>query len=406
MSLLDELVKQCSLPLADLVVSAWFQGSLVISNTLKRVAMHTYATSTYVKRRCLLLCLALVVFLLGNFCVVVTDLGSINYLNDEGCITPLAEVNSIKGLLVGYQNFSSVFAPPQSSVHLAFLMARRQSNCPLSVFARSLSTHSSSETLRGDIANKLSHIKHKKPTSSKELGSYLAGLFEGDGYISNIPQIVIVFHQKDKQSAITLRDSFEHGNIKPVSRKKAVVWVISDKSGIIKFLNLVNGFIRTPYKLNQILTNAGRCLPSNFQKEIDGNHLLKSWWLSGFTDADGYLYTQILSNRKPSDTVRIQLKFSLKDRILLDQLASTIGSTVGIRQHANGTISYYWSSGTNKNAFKIYAYFHKYSLQSKKWLEFMYWRKSLRLVFENNPLMNSHLNQIKSYKLSMEKLRI
>lgn len=220
--------------------------------------------------------LYLVVGLIVKFSLVVTDLGSINSLN-EGSLSNI----------------------PQSSSHLLILMVWAQSKSPHSVFERSLRTHSSSETLRGDLANKLSHIKHKKPTSSKELGSYLAGLFEGDGYISNLPQIVIVFHQKDKQSAITLRDSFEHGNINPVSKKKAVVWVISDKSGILKFLNLVNGFIRTPYKLTQILANAGRCLPSNFQKEVDGNHLLESWWLAGFTDAAGYLYIQILSNQPP-----------------------------------------------------------------------------------------------------------
>lgn len=90
----------------------------------------------------------------------------------------------------------------------------------------------------------------------------------------------------------------------------------------------------------------------------------------------------------------------------MDQLASTFGATVGIRKHANGTLSYYWSSGTNNNAFKIYAYFHKYSLQSKKGLEFMYWRKALRLVFEKKPLMNSHLTQINAYKLRMEKLQV
>lgn len=301
------------------------------------------------------------------FFIVVTDLGSINNFND-------------------------------SSLHLKFLMS--------GVFVRSLKTHSPSETLRGDLASKLTHIKHKKPTSNHELGSYLAGLFEGDGYISNIPQIVIVFHEKDKESAITLRDSLEHGKVKPVVNKKAVIWVISNKAEVIKFLNLLNGFIRTDYKLKQILANAGHCLPSNFQKEVDSSHLLESWWLSGFTDADGYLYTQILSNRKPSDTVRIQLKFSLKDRTVLDQLASTFRGTVGTRKHANGAITYYWNSGTNKNALNVYAYFHKYSLQSKKWLEFMYWRKALRLVFENKPLTDLHLTKIKAYKLSMEELRV
>lgn len=268
------------------------------------------------------------------------------------------------------------------------------------------STHGSSETLRGDLANKLRHIKHKQPTSNNELGQYLAGLFEGDGYISNIPQIVIVFHEKDKQSAITLCTTFGHGTVNPILNKKAVNWVISNKPGVNKFLELINGYIRTPYKLNQIFTNAGVCLPPNFQKEVDSRNLLQSWWLTGFTDADGYLYIQILENRKPSDRVRIQLKFSLKDRIILDQLAVAFGSTVGTRKYTNDSISYYWSSSTNKKAFDVYVYFHKYSLQSKKWLEFMYWRRSLRLVYECKPLTSVNLTKIKEYKVATEKLRV
>ena len=173
-----------------------------------------------------------------------------------------------------------------------------------------------------------------------------------------------------------------------------------------KFLELISGYVRTPYKLNQILTNAGDCLPTNFQKEVDRRNLLQSWWLAGFTDADGFLYIQVLKNRKPSDTVRIQLKFSLKERLVLDQLSAAFGSTVGIRKHQNNAITYYWSSSTNNKALDVYVYFHQYSLQSKKWLEFMYWRKALRLVYECKPLTSSTLTKIKTYKVATEKLRV
>jgi hypothetical protein len=100
------------------------------------------------------------------------------------------------------------------------------------VIVKGASTHISSETLRGDLSNKLHRIKHKKPTSKQELGQYLAGLFEGDGHISKIPQVVTVFHEKDTQSAITLCSTFGHGTVNPVQGKKAVTWVISNKPGV------------------------------------------------------------------------------------------------------------------------------------------------------------------------------
>jgi hypothetical protein len=55
-------------------------------------------------------------------------------------------------------------------------------NCKASVTMLSTETRlfaSSSETLRGGLHPKFIHIRHHKPLTDKEWGSYLAGLFEG-----------------------------------------------------------------------------------------------------------------------------------------------------------------------------------------------------------------------------------
>jgi hypothetical protein len=286
--------------------------------------------------------------------------------------------------------------------------------------ATMLTINGSSETLRGDLNKKLAHIKHHKPTSDLELGQYLAGLFEGDGYISNIPQIVIAFHQKDKPSAETLKITFGHGHVNNVSGKRACTWIISNKAGIDKFLSLVNGHIRTDYKLNQITTNAGFAshvhspirrkgsLPPNFQATVDTSPLTNSWWLAGFMDADGSLYIQIVADSSRSDRVRVQLKVSLRavyTSQILDQLSSVFGSTVFKRIHKPAKETYYWGSSTTKNAYKVYAYFHKYSFQSKKWLEFNCWRKALRLVYQNLHRTPDGLARIRFYKDQMSVLK-
>jgi hypothetical protein len=286
----------------------------------------------------------------------------------------------------------------------------------------------SSETLRGDLKRMLTHIKHKNPSTDKELGEYLAGLYEGektsglqpsyvesfafncagDGYVSQIPQIVITFHEKDRQSAERLKFVFGHGNVNQIKGKKACNWIISDSAGIYKFFRLINGNIRTEYKLNQIIKNAHSYLPTDFQKTVNCDSLLNSWWLSGFIDADGYLYIQIVASpegESRSDRIRIQLKFSLKEREILDQLASTFGSTVHKRTHANGLTSYYWSSSNNNNSYKVYKYLHKFSLQSKKWLEFMYWRKALRVVFDKEHRSLTGFTKIQTFKDNMSKLK-
>lgn len=270
--------------------------------------------------------------------------------------------------------------------------------------------NNSSETLRGNLNNKLAHIKHRKPTSTKELGQYLAGLFEGDGHFSK-SSVSICFHEKDKPAADDLMSIFGYGKITKVKNKKAVNWWICSQEGINKFLSLINGNIRTEYKLEQIRRNAGNKLPLNFQQVVNTEPLLKSWWLVGFTDADGCFYIQIVADKSRSDRVRIQYKFSLKDRTILDQLASTFGSTVGTRVHLPSvknktkTITYYWSSSTNPTAYKVYLYFHEFSLQSKKWLEFMYWRKALRLFFQDKHKTVEGLKKIEEYKFKMSNLK-
>ena len=45
----------------------------------------------------------------------------------------------------------------------------------------------------------------------------------------------------------------------------------------------------------------------------------------------------------------------------------------------------------------FYIYFHKYSLQSRKWFLFMYWRKALRLLYESKTLDDISNNKIIKY---------
>jgi hypothetical protein len=79
--------------------------------------------------------------------------------------------------------------------------------------------------------------------SKSELGTYLAGLIESDGSIIvpkdslNRPTIKIVFNIKDRPLAERL--------IQPAS-ENAVLYVIRDKLGIVKIVNLINGEFRTP----------------------------------------------------------------------------------------------------------------------------------------------------------------
>jgi hypothetical protein len=129
-----------------------------------------------------------------------------------------------------------------------------------------------SETLRNksvDLKKNSVHVPlHKKPESDYDFGQYLAGLIDGDGYFSNTPQLVIVFNELDAYLAYWIKRKIGYGNVYKVKNKKAVIFVIGNREGLVKVLNLINGKLRTQKKLDQILKNIiSHPLFSNVKKE-------------------------------------------------------------------------------------------------------------------------------------------
>lgn len=84
------------------------------------------------------------------------------------------------------------------------------------------------------------------------MGSYLAGLIEGDGAIyipknnRNAAMIIISFHSKDLPLFLILQKNLGEGNILKIKGKNAYQYTISDIKGLIKVVNLINGYMRTP----------------------------------------------------------------------------------------------------------------------------------------------------------------
>jgi hypothetical protein len=88
------------------------------------------------------------------------------------------------------------------------------------------------------------------------MGSYLAGLIEGDGDIavhdknskSKVyrPKIIIVFNINDRPLAEKLSSVLRVGKV--VSRSSAghVLLQILAKEEVLKIINLINGHMRTP----------------------------------------------------------------------------------------------------------------------------------------------------------------
>lgn len=168
--------------------------------------------------------------------------------------------------------------------------------------------------------------------SEKHFGSYLAGLWEGDGHISiskpgskvNNLSLSITFHLKDLPLCERLKDVIGFGWIRIKQKENACVLTFHTIYGLICIVNLMNSYLRTPKlkKFNDLIDIL------NFKKGLTINKysystsdFCEDGWLAGFTDADGSF--GIINTKKESDKFgkitkkrRVACRFRIEQRMI------------------------------------------------------------------------------------------
>lgn len=252
------------------------------------------------------------------------------------------------------------------------------------------------------------------------LGYYLAGLIEGDGYISitNQNRIIlgITFNIKDKPLAEKLLSYIGKGFI--AKRKtNSVELRFSAKDSIYTIIQLVNGKFRTP-KIDQLhclidWMNKNHIQSTNLKIKklsIDNSDLSNNCWLAGFIDADGNFYIRNALKQKIC-------KFSLEQRMvypktqesykdILEKITIFLNVKLHIRSRPNYNNSYYIIKVENQNSLNILInYLDNYSLLSSKYLDFLDWKKAFLIILNKNHFSEDGANLISSYKNNMNDKR-
>lgn len=173
--------------------------------------------------------------------------------------------------------------------------------------------------------------------NNNNLGSYLAGLIEGDGTIvvqdsSSIsklkyrPIIIVVFKLEDYELANYLCNLTKCGKVYKKKDRNYVLWLIHDLKGVYTLLNIINGYIRTPkydafnkcvdYINNYInsstssshllgrdgtikkyLNNKLKDYNNIIIKPLDISDINSNAWLAGITDADDNFVLILIYNK-------------------------------------------------------------------------------------------------------------
>lgn len=280
-----------------------------------------------------------------------------------------------------------------------------------------------------NVNNKLQkNFYEDKSLEKKNLGPYLAGLFEGDGHIQfsagNNPLyprsilVGITFNLKDLPLCEHLKTFFldDETRIRVKEKNNACVLIINNKKGLIRFTKLVNGYLRSPklYKFNQMIELMNKKYKLSLSvSNYDLSSLDSNSWLAGFIDADGGF--QIRYTDKTGSKFRIASELRIEQRMidvisqrsyknLFTSIASFFNTKIYLTKHNN--INYYMVRASNKANLKIVlSYLDKYPLYSSKYLDCLSWSYTVNLLLNNKAYLADNRLKILDLKNNMNNKR-
>ena len=270
----------------------------------------------------------------------------------------------------------------------------------LCIVKKELIKSGTSETTRNNTEN-LKNISihvpnHLKPLNDEQLGHYLAGLIDGDGHFSNIPQLVIVFSSPDISFAYYLKSRLGFGNVRKIKNKNAVRYICKNKTGLSIILSLINGKFVSRFKYEQLIKHNYN---KNFNFEIlpPSNIIsLDNYWLAGFTQADGCFYISIVKSKTHKTGFSVRLEFSIKQNDVLPLKLLHAKLNMGnLSQYSSG-IWCYKSSGY-KTAALLIDYFDTFNVFAGKYVNYLKFRKVYIMITEGKHLEEKGILKIKSH---------
>lgn len=245
---------------------------------------------------------------------------------------------------------------------------------------------------------------HEKLNDQQQLGHYLAGLIEGDGYFG--PRTLeIAFHMKDRSAAYALRTSLGFGQVYNYSSdRQAVRFVISNTKGLSHVLHLVNGKFVGDLKINQLVEN-------NYESRFNMTFLpctqtvcLTNHWLAGFLDAYGSLGIFLANSmtHKHGKSVRLEVKISQKDGFLLHLIGKVFGVNT-IYKNKITDVNQVKLTGMQRTI-QLINYLDQFHLQTLKYTQYVIFRRAARFLQDKKHLLPGGLVIMNKMKLRLQKV--
>ncbi len=247
------------------------------------------------------------------------------------------------------------------------------------------------------------YFQNSKKLPSDEFLTWLIGFTEGDGsfVITNRNDLIFVITQATNDEQVLKRIQETLGLGKVIKQGKWTSrYVIQDKKALELIVSLFNGNIILPTKklnftkfinLYNSKASKGKIILDKITP-ISSNILpnLSNAWLSGFTDSEGCFTVSFLSN---SNAFRLRYIISQKGDLNLPILSHLILLfKTGIIEAHSIKSNYSYIVNGEKACYKLYPYFEKYPLKTKKLNSYILW-KEIHSKITNKDHLNLELRQ-------------
>jgi NADH:ubiquinone oxidoreductase subunit 2 (subunit N) len=226
---------------------------------------------------------------------------------------------------------------------------------------------------------------------------WLAGLIDGDGHFilskSGSARLYIVMDIRDKGALYEILHKFG-GSIRPIAGAKALRYNLSNKKGLLKLIEAVNGNIRNPTRLLQLNK---LCNKYNVTLKYPKPLTFNNGWFSGFVDSDGSIYYNELSGQ-------VFISATQKNIYLLEPLINIYGGRID-PSNARGEVFKYIIYRKKEIFNMIDNYFNVYPLRTLKFNRLKLIKKFYEVKIYNKSDNVLKLNEWITFKDKWEKYK-
>lgn len=230
---------------------------------------------------------------------------------------------------------------------------------------------------------------------------WFIGFTEGDGsFIINkngYLEFKVTQSSNDAQILFYIKKELGFGSVSVQDKNnKTHHFRVRDQKGILKLIHIFNGNLLTERKNNQFklwLEAFNKAYNMDIKLIQNSNSpTLDNAWLSGFSDSEGCFTISVIKRSETYNQVHVRYILSQKDELeLMTKIAEMLNGKVSHLKSYNG---YNMTVNLSKLS-KVISYFNRYSLKTKKYIDYFNWLKAYKLVINKDHFNEDGLNRVK-----------